>query len=187
MSQTHDAAIAAAARISEEFHGRDVKWVRNVQDQYVFRPVHARLGELRCLWLAPEGTPAGKGRPIRFTKDRPSLAVTTDRRTLYILGGDQSLIVPGDGPAVKDRVPVGPLIAVEYFTSKDFHDFEPTIYYHEFGSTEDGSEDLLEEWQEALVDDEGRGPVPMLSYDTLNQHFSIDGGAYSVRREGIVF
>lgn len=175
--------IERAKKVTEEFHGRPVKWVKDVADQYVFRPVHARLGELRELWVGDHEQAA----PIKFGFKRPALGVTPDCRSLYVLGGQQTFDVAGAGLVEKDRVIVGPLVRVVYFTTKDFHDFEPTLYVHDFGVLEDGNEELLEPWQKDQVDEDGFGPLPALSYDLLNERFSIDGGAYSVRREGIVF
>lgn len=190
MAQTDEALleheISRAGAVTSAFHGRPVEWVRDVTEQYVFRPVHALLGELRCVWVLS----GGRYVPIRFKASRPHLGVTADATSLYVLGGDQdvSLLALGLAPeSAKDRLVFGPLARIEYFTYKNFHNFEPVIYSHDFGSVEDGNRALMEPWQVALLDRQGRGPVPVLGYDFLNQRFAIEGGAYTVRPEGIVF
>jgi hypothetical protein len=178
-------AVERAADISREFHGREIRWQRDVEEQYVFRPVHALLGKLEALWIDAGG---GKAFPVRFNR-KTWLAVTTDRRSLYCLGGEQELDVSALGlpaEAVKDRMVIGTVVRVEYYTRKDFHNFEPTVYVHDFGVKDRDHEGLLEPWQEALVDERGNAPKPVLIYDVLNERFELAGGAYFVRREGIV-
>lgn len=182
------AEIKRAEALSEDFHGRPIEWRKlDIPDSETVRLVHAHLGELRGLWVADE---SGGFLPIRFSKDRPSLSVTPDRRSLYVLGGNQEINFRALGfprEAIKDRMVFGELARVEYFTSKDFHNFEPKIYCHDFGSLEDGNEELLADWQREQVDEDGHGPRPVLTYDVLNSRFLIEGGAYTVLREGIVF
>jgi hypothetical protein len=176
------------ARLARDFHGREVKWVENVVSHYVFRPEHAVCGELRELWLA--GDREGVAVPLTFTAPRPSLVVTPDARTLYIVGGDQSMdwrAAGIDERAVKDEMALGEVVQIAYLTDKAFHSFAPTIYVHDFGDTSDGSGDLLAPWQRRQMRPDGTGPRPLLVFDGLNEALKLVGGAYSVRPEGIVF
>jgi hypothetical protein len=183
------ADIAAAGRVFESFHGSPVKWVENVESHYVFRPTHAKLGELLEIWLAVPGEET-KGQPIFFSAPRPILAATPDARTLYILGGDQRIdwrALGVDEAAVKDETTLGEVARIVYHTRKAFDGLKPQGYGHDFGSIADGNGPLLAPWQKRLVDRRGKGPRPWLVYDALNEAFKLVGGAYSVRPEGIVF
>ena len=69
------------------------------------------------------------------------VAATPDGGSLYFVGGDQALNLHQlglDKFMPKDHVAVGEVLKIVYFTSKAFHNFEPTEYEHAFG--EEGGE-----------------------------------------------
>lgn len=97
------------------------------------------------------------------------VAASGNGRQLCFVGGDQQLDLQSIALAAdpdKDHVAIGPVKQIDYFTSKAFHNFEPTQYFHRFG-------------------EEG-GSLPILCFDTLNQALYLVGGDYRVKPEGIV-
>ena len=59
---------------------------------------------------------------------------TPDGENIYFVGGDQALNLSSlDIPTSKDFVELGPCTYIAYKTTKGFHDFEPTVYWHRFG------------------------------------------------------
>ncbi len=154
----------AARALSEAFHGRPLRSVREVTERYETPTQLADLGRLVLLDVrTPEGrAELGRGGNVR-------VAATGDGRNLYFVGGNQTLDLAqlGLGNILpRDYVPVGKVRKIVYFTSKDFHDFEPIEYVHRFG--------------------EQSGEEPELVYDTRNRKLLLVGGSYEVRREGIV-
>ncbi len=92
---------------------------------------------------------------------------TPDGSNIYFLNGDQSIDLHAlDVESDKDMVEIGPCSYISYKTEKGFHDFEPIVYYHEFGEED--------------------GILPILAYDRLNKALFLLGGNYRVRPEGIV-
>jgi hypothetical protein len=88
---------------------------------------------------------------------------------IYFIGGDQAVNLDPLGladPVLKDHVMIGPCQYIAYHTSKDFHDFKPVDYEHQFG--------------------EETGSLPYLGYDTRNKRIYLIGGAYQVKRPGIL-
>jgi len=156
---------AAATALTEEFHGRPVRSTREVAERYETPTQLADLGRLVMLlvWL-DEDHPA----ELRFGGN-VRVACTGDGGSLYFVGGDQRLDLAKlgrDGYLPKDSVRIGEVETIVYFTSKEFHDFDPVEYQHEFG-------------------EEG-GELPVLAYDSRNKKLYLVGGSYTVRREGIV-
>jgi hypothetical protein len=155
---------AAAAALSEKFHGRAVRKVREIVETVDEPTDLADLGRLVELQLL-------QGRHVRPLEFRAGVRVgcTPDGGQLYFVGGDQEI----DLAALdlkrwlpKDHVTLGPVARIAYFTSKAFHNFEPSTYEHEFG--------------------EERGVMPLLHYDVRNRKLYLTGGSYQVRPEGIV-
>lgn len=156
---------AAAAALTEAFHGRPVRKVRDVAELYHERLELADLGRLLELRVLVDDD---YERTLQFSGN-VRLCASGDGGQLYFVAGDQALDLPKLGLAKylpKDHVTVGPAAAIAYHTSKAFHDFEPTDYEHEFG--EDG------------------GELPVLCYDVQSQKLYLTGGSYRVRPEGIV-
>lgn len=154
---------AAAAALSEKFHGRPVRKVTELEIA-VDEPVDlADLGRLEELQILD-----GKYvRPLEFTRG-VRLACTPDGGQLYFVEGDQEIDLKKlglDKYLPKDHVTIGPVAKIAYFTSKDFHNFEPSTYEHEFG--------------------EEKGKLPILHYDVRNKLLYLTDGSYEVRPEGI--
>jgi hypothetical protein len=108
-------------------------------------------------------------KPVELQFRGVALGCSGDGGQLYFVGGDQSLDLKAlglDGSLPKDHLAIGPVEQIVYHTSKDFHDFEPMDYEHEFG-------------------EEG-GTQPILNYDTLSRKLYLSGGSYHVERPGIV-
>jgi hypothetical protein len=155
---------AAAAALSEKFHGRPVRKVREIVEAYEETTDLAELGRLVELQIL-EGSHV---RPLEFRGD-VRVGCTPDGGQIYFEGGDQEIDLEALGLKrwlPKDHVTLGPVARIAYFTSKAFHDFEPSTYEHEFG--------------------EERGVMPLLHYDVRNRKLYLTGGSYQVRPEGIV-
>lgn len=148
----------------QTFHGKAPG--RIVQyDELVRFPEHfAELGRLKELRIELDR----ENRNFPFTSFGDCKVVsTTDGENIYFVGGDQrvdldALEIGGE----KDMVELGSCGYICYHTKKDFHDFEPIDYFHEFG--------------------EENGIKPILAYDRLNRKLFLMGGDYRVKREGIV-
>jgi hypothetical protein len=96
------------------------------------------------------------------------LTSNEDGNQLYITGGDQSLDLPGlgiTGPAAeKELVTIGSVTNICYHAHKIFDGKrEEFDYVHKF------SED-------------SHGPLPILTYDRINQHLKLSGGVYKIER-----
>lgn len=154
---------AAAAALSESFHGRPVRKVREITEK-IEEPVNlADLGRLVELQILD-------GRHVLELEFGPGVRVgcTPDGGQIYFVGGDQEIALEKLGLArwlPKDHVTLGPVAKIAYYTSKVFHDFELIIYKHEFGDE--------------------RGVMPLLHYDVRNKLLYLTGGSYQVRPEGI--
>lgn len=156
-----------AAAVYEEFHGRPATRER-VYSERVHEHTHlADLGELVKLRVSCPGVGVFDLEPkgVRVATSEQS---DKGRRQLYFVGGDQRMtaaMFPGFSEPWKDHVDLGEAVKIWYFTTKDFHNFEPTVYHHKFA-------------------EEG-GTRPSFHYDTLSDRFYITGGSYSVERDGI--
>jgi hypothetical protein len=153
----------AAAALSEAFHGRPARTVRDVEELYNERTTLADLGRLIELIIETDRYEA----TLRF-KGNIRVAASPDGGSLYFVGGDQSLDLNELGLGrylPKDHITVGRVRKIVYFTSKAFHSFEPSEYEHEFG-------------------EEG-GELPILGYDVRSRKQYLTGGSYQVKPEGI--
>lgn len=153
----------AAAALSEAFHGRPAKEIRDYEETWLERRVLADLGKLIELrvWLDEDDY-------IGFSPKGVRVAASDDGGQIYFVGGDQALDLAAlglDRALPKDHLEIGPCDYIAYFTSKKFHDFEPSVYEHQLG--------------------EESGNVPTLNYDVLNQRFYLTGGNYQILPAGI--
>ena len=156
--------LASAAKMYRKFHGKAPAGIKTVQQLRVTPSVLADCGRLVEIIVA---TDVGKGVKLSFGKG-VRVATTGDGGQLYFVGGDQAVNLR-QFPNVslpKDQVELGECVSICYHTSKDFHNFEPSDYEHQFG-------------------EEG-GARPMLAYDFHSQRLYFVGGDYIVKREGIV-
>lgn len=152
-----------AAELSELFHGRPVEQIESYVDQLLERVEFCKLGDLIELRFRPPGR---EELYLDFTRKGIDACSAPTGEQIYFLRGDQKLNLAGlQLDRKKDYLILGPCTRIEYYTSKDFHNFEPKIYWHPFG--------------------EVTGERPMLCYDNLNGLLFLVGGAYHVRREGI--
>jgi hypothetical protein len=155
---------AAAADLFEQFHGAPATHVTAIRELDRERTELAELGRLIQLHVLLPGNKLAvlKPRGVR-------VGAAGDGGQIYFVGGDQALDLEQFGLAKalpKDHVLIGEADYIEYYTTKAFHNFEPTIYQHHFG--------------------EESGVLPALNYDVLNRQFYLSGGRYQVRPEGIV-
>lgn len=159
-----------AKKMFSKFHGRRPETIEEVQVKQNDRRTLAGLGVLMFLRTDLTQEWNGKGVGIHFSeKDRVIVACDPQGNQLYFLGGNQDIssILPrhhADG--YKDFVYVGECSHIIYTTDKDFDNFEEKDYQHEFG--------------------EETGERPKLMFDCLNKQLYLIGGAYQVKREGIV-
>lgn len=159
-----DEQLAAAAKMSEEFHGRPARKVTEFKTPVKERDAFADLGRLiqMKLYVRP-----GERAVLDFTGNI-RVTCTPDGGQIYFIGGNQTTDLDPFGlkrTLPKDYVVLGEVRQITYHTSKLFHNFAPTDYWHNFG-------------------DEG-GERPMLEYDTQNRLLYLTGGSYQVRPEGI--
>ena len=158
-----DEELQAAARLSEQFHGRPARRVREVEEVEHGRDTLADLGRMISftVWVDED-------RPFELTFKGVRLACSPDGGQLYLVG-NQRLDLEAlrlDRYMPKDHITVGPVETIVYHTSKAFHNFEPIGYEHTFA-------------------EEG-GEQPVLGYDVLSEKFYLTGGSYHVKPEGIV-
>jgi hypothetical protein len=153
----------AAARLSEQFHGRPAHAIRDLEGERIERRVLAELGRLIELRVHLAEYTALKPRGVR-------LACNPEGTQLYFEGGDQALDLKALGiagdQANKDHVDLGVCDYIAYETRKGFHDFARVDYWHKLG--------------------EVSKIRPTLHYDTLNELLYLSGGNYHVKPEGIV-
>jgi hypothetical protein len=153
----------SAAELTEAFHGRPAEEIADVVETEYYDSEVADLGELKKLVIESDTYEYS----LRFTGDT-RVTCTPDGKQLELIGGDQQLAVSEFGISANGKriVPLGDARVIVYLTSKDFHNFEPTEYEHEFG--EDG------------------GELPFALYDVRNQKILLAGGSYVVKRPGII-
>jgi hypothetical protein len=153
----------AAARLSEQFHGRPAHTIRDLESERLERRVLAELGRLTELRVRSNEYTALKPRGVR-------LACNPEGTQLYFEGGDQALDLAALGitgeQATKDHIDLGVCDYIAYETRKGFHDFARVDYWHQLG--------------------EVSKIRPTLHYDALNQLLYLSGGNYRVKPEGIV-
>lgn len=154
----------AAARMSEQFHGRPARTIREIEQTVPAVVTLAELGRLIELHVL---TADGRAHALTFGRGA-RLATNPAGNQLYIIGGDQEPNLKALGVAGnRDFVLIGEAWKVVYFTSKAFHNFEPAEYIHEFGENRGGER-------------------PALGYSTKDRRLFLIGGTYRVKPEGIV-
>ena len=156
----------AAMQLYTDFHGREPSQATEYRREIEYRSKLAELGKLKRLDVI---TVAGSPHEIDFSGPIKVCAAPYGDQ-LYFIGGSQAIDLEsldlGNSDTGKDHVFLGACPFIVYDTLKGFHDFEPTLYGHEFA--EDG------------------GEYPMLHYDQLNRLVYLTGGSYKVRPEGII-
>ncbi len=169
-----------AAQLSEDFHGRPVEELVQVDTDVDYQENLALLGSLVELSVFCDD---GKSEvPVTFDDlagpDEIFVTATPDGRQIYIVGGNQELDIPAlieQGCVIpdpdKEWLEVGYMNKLVYFTDK----------HHLQGPKEqkNGIEFVHPLGEES-------GMPPMLVYDTLNKQMLVVGGNYEIRPEGIV-
>lgn len=155
--------VAAAADLSEAWHGRPAKSQREVVEEIQEHGVLTDLGRLEELELS-----TGRKSVIPLADFGPCrLCSSEGGGQLYLVGGDQSIDLAALGiKSEKEFVPLGECRAVTYVTAKQHLSEEDKTagpYRHEFG-------------------EEGGG-LPLLVYDVRNKLLSLVGGSYTIKRD----
>lgn len=156
--------LKSAAAMYETFHQRAPGHILEFEQGYQYPQNYAEMGKLKELRFFLD-----KANPdFPLTSFGECLAVCTpDGNNIYFVGGDQSIDFAALGfSSDKDFVELGPCGYIVYDTTKGFHDFRRTNYWHRFGEED--------------------GIFPRLGYDRLNRTLFLLGGNYRVKREGIV-
>jgi hypothetical protein len=169
--------LDAVAGTYEMFHGRDPRHTFEVKELVDAEPDDmAALGRLVSLKI---DEPKEYEFVIQFVKseEQPLLTTDSDANQLYIVGGDQSMeeILKSAGIGGNlDMVDIGEVSQVEYFTHKSFDNFAPVVYFHDFGE-----EDLKK-------NPRGKCRRPRLIYSRRNKKLHLVGGAYKIKKAGII-
>jgi hypothetical protein len=153
------------------FHGRGAKEVVEI-DELRNEPTNlAALGDLVSLIVGENDYQIQWG-----SKERPLLATDKNANALYIVGGNQaidSLLRDLGVSSSADLVDLGEVNQIEYFTQKDFDNFEPIIYFHKFG-------------EEDAKKNPRKVRRPRLLYSKRNKKLMLAGGGYKIKRDGII-
>jgi hypothetical protein len=162
--------IEDAQKMFQKFHGRKSTTIEEVQQRQQYRRTMSGLGVLMFLRTDLTQKWNGKGVGLQFSEE-DKVIVSSDPagNQIYFLGGNQDVtgILPKRGvDSNKDFIDMGECDCIIYTADKDFDNFEEKDYQHEFG--------------------EETGERPRLMFDRLNQQLYLIGGAYEVKREGIV-
>jgi hypothetical protein len=158
-----------AAGIREDFTGRPVEWETTTIEPHMPAGDYAQLGELLALYVKPRA--GGQVQSITFAKPFPILVSDDSARQLWFVDGDQDLTTSLSGFGAHDRgagvFELGEARRIDYKQRKE-HVPQPDVdeWRHEFG--------------------EETGERPTLLFDSRHKRLLLEGGAYEVRREGIV-
>ena len=156
--------LAGAERMYETFHQMAPGSIREYEQQVQYPGNLAEMGDLIELrFFLDKNNPEF---PLTRFGDA-KVVCTADGGNIYFIGGDQRIDLETlDIASDKDVIELGPCSYICYHTTKGFHDFAPTKYWHNFG--------------------EENGIYPRLGYDRLNRTLFLIGGNYQVKHEGIV-
>lgn len=158
-----NSTVAEASQMFEKFHGRKPTMIQDIDTKMSDRRNLTGLGRLMYLQTADEI-------PMKFSeRDKVTVACDPAGNQIYFVGGNQDITQILEQARIdmaKDLIVVGECQYIIYTTDKDFDNFEEKDYQHEFG--------------------EETGDLPVLVFDKLNRQLYLTGGAYEVKREGIV-
>jgi len=158
-----------AAGIREDFTGQPVEWETTTDEPHMPAGDYAQLGLLQALYVKPRA--GGQVQTISFSKPHPILVSDETARQLWFVDGDQDVTGSLDVFSAHDRgaglFELGEARRIDYKQRKE-HVPDPEIdeWRHEFG--------------------EETGERPTVLFDSRHKRLLLEGGAYQVRREGIV-
>jgi len=158
-----------AAGIREDFTGMPVEWEETLTEPHMPAGDYAKLGELLVLYVKPRA--GGQVQQIDFKEPRPILVSDESARQLYFVGGDQDLSGGLSVFGAHDRgagiYELGEARRIDYKQRKE-HVKEPEY----------------DEWRHQLGEETDERPTVL--FDSRHKRILFEGGAYEVRREGIV-
>jgi hypothetical protein len=185
--------------LSKEWHGREVKGHREVEEIETFEEDLVDLGELEELgiWGAD-----GNLFTITFKKDRPTLCCDGEGKNLEIVGGDSHLDLDDEGieHIGKILIPLGYVYSIVYETDK--HHLEgsngyPESYEHYLGEEyykksldpnkyKDTGKWFADLMGMGIVDKaRDKGLLPIAVYNQTDQKILLSGGDYEITELGI--
>ena len=162
-----------ALDLAVKFHGRRMGMDKNTGlpiADYGSHDELGQLGKMASLTIGDKEAPKPWCKRITWgDSEAPDLAAEPGGTQLYLVGGNQNIDrsldkLPID--ATKDMLDLGFAYQIEYFTRKEFDNFQPVTYYHDLG--------------------EETGESPRVVYDRVKRRIHLVGGAYKVKPEGVV-
>jgi hypothetical protein len=171
-------ALDRAGQTYAMFHGRGPKEVVKVNELTGGPKTVTALGDLLYFVVVPGDDDSAAYKVAWGSGDkRPFLASNTKATQLYIVGGnqdvDEMLRKMGVTSSAQDLLDLGEVREVEYYTQKDFDNFTPIRYFHHFG-------------EEDKRNPRGRVRRPRLIYSRSNKKLMLAGGAYKIKKDGII-
>lgn len=172
-------ALDRAGQTYAMFHGRGPKEVVKVNELTGGPKTVTALGDLLYFVVVPDGDASAAYKVSWGSGDkRPFLASNAKATQLYIVGGnqdvDEMLRKMGVTSSAQDLLDLGEVREVEYYTQKDFDNFTPIRYFHHFGE------------EDAKRNPRGRVRRPRLIYSRSNKKLMLAGGAYKIKKDGII-
>lgn len=162
------ASNPAAADLREAFTGRPAEWVTIQDESHMPAGDYAKLGKLLSLYVKPLA--GGQVLEIKFSSTETSVVADETGRQIYFVGGDQdvssALSSFGAEEVGSGVYKLGEARRIDYKQRKE-HVPEPEVdeWRHEFG--------------------EETGVRPELLFDSSRRVLLLEGGAYTIRPEGI--
>jgi hypothetical protein len=159
----------SAEAIREDFVGAASEWVTTTNEPHMPAGDYAQLGELLALYVKPRT--GGQVQTITFSKPFPLLVSDESARQLFFVDGDQdvtsALTVFGAHDRGAGLFELGEARRIDYKQRKE-HVKDPHVdeWRHEFGEETDER--------------------PTVLFDRPHKRLLLEGGAYQIRREGIV-
>ena len=172
-------ALDRAGATYAMFHGRGPKEVVKVNELTGGPKTVTALGDLLYFVVVP-GDDDSAAYKVKWGDGdkRPFLASNAKATQLYIVGGnqdvDEMLRKMGVTSSAQDLLDLGEVREVEYYTQKDFDNFTPIQYFHHFGE------------EDAKRNPRGRIRRPRLIYSRSNKKLMLAGGAYKIKKDGII-
>lgn len=171
-------SASASAELYEKFHGKPSSSILEIEEQWhihknlaqlgtlveikvLLNPTESKTNQRRATLAVPHSDNALKGVQLCSSEGQ--------KKSLYLIGGDQSLPLKALGFTAadeKDLMYIGEVEELTYRTRKHFDQFKKIDYYHGLG--------------------EVSKVRPQLLYRSRDKKLLIAGGQYDVRPEGIV-